>query len=152
MLFLCSFFIAFSCSLLAPAPFSSGARKKEMEKKKNSGCSETLTLFSFCMPPVSRFCAGARSWRVYFFLVFFLSCVSVWKWKQSGKSYLFSLFSWACMLCVHVWVFFFFFFLTSVSYISFMGCKFQGSLLFRYLELKSELWGERRKNGVIAVS
>lgn len=145
LLFFCSFSIAFSCSLLAPAPFSSGARKKKKWQKKKQWVQRDFNAIFFCMPPVSRFCAGARSWRVFFFLVFFFP-VSVYENENKVANLIYSLCSVEHVCCVCMCGCFF---LTSVSYISFMGCKFEGSLLFRYLELKSELWGERRKNGVI---
>lgn len=99
LLFFCSFSIAFSCSLLAPAPFSSGARKKKEMAKKKQWVQRDFNAIFFCMPPVSRFCAGARSWRVFFFLVFFFP-VSVYENENKVANLIYSLCSVEHVCCV----------------------------------------------------
>lgn len=107
LLSFCSFSIAFSCSLLAPSPFSSGARKKRKWQKKKQWVQRDFNAIFFCMPPVSRFCAGARSWRVFFswFFSFLCLCMKM-KTKWQILSILFVQLS-MYVVCACVGVFFF---------------------------------------------
>lgn len=70
-----------------------------MEKK--SGCHETVTRFFFCIPPVSRFCAGACSWRLFFFFLVYFFPLSVYGSENNVANIIYSLLQFSMyVMCV----------------------------------------------------